>query len=188
MIPVIAVEPTEEPITLADAKLHLRVTASTEDDLINSLIVTARQRAEELSMRSLVTRTLDLYLDVWPGCGFIKLPTPPVQSITSVTYTDVDGVTGTMSAADYYLATASGKLVLKSGASWPTAQLRGAESIVVRYVAGYGDAGDVPAWAKHAMRLLISHWYINREEVTLGTVGHKLPEAAYNMLMSNRAY
>lgn len=188
MIPVIAVEPTEEPITLADAKLHLRVTASSEDTLINSLITTARQRAEELSMRSLVTRTLDLYVDTWPMCGFIVLPTPPVQSITSVTYTKSDGTTGTMPSSDYYLATASSKLVLKYGATWPGDELQPVEAIKVRYVAGYGAAADVPAWARHAMRLMVGHWYLNREEVTMGTVGHRVPDGAMAMLMANRAY
>lgn len=188
MIPVIVTAPSEEPITLAEAKLHLRVTSTAEDTLITSLITTARERCEEVSFRALVTRTVDLYLDSWPVGGVIKLPTPPVQSITSVTYTDVDGTTGTMSAADYYLATARGSLVLKSSASWPTAELQSTEGIKVRYVAGYGAAAAVPGWAKHAMRLLISHWYLNREAITLGTVGHELPEGAMALLMANRAY
>lgn len=188
MIPIIATAPSEEPVTLTDIKLHLRVTASTEDTLLNSLITTARERCEEVSFRSLVTRTVDIYLSTWPIGGVIQLPMPPVQSITSVTYTDVDGATGTVSASSYYLATARGSLVLKPGASWPTAELQPVEGIKVRYVAGYGAAAAVPGWAKHAMRLLVAHWYMNREAITVGTVGHETPEGAMALLMANRAY
>lgn len=188
MIPVIATAPSEEPLSLTEAKLHLRVSASSEDTLIGSLITAARERCEEVSARSFVTRTYDLYLDAWPTCDFIRLPMPPIASVTSVTYYDSGNAANTMSAADYYLATAGGKLVLHVGKAWPTATLRSKEAIKVRYVAGYGAATAVPAWCKHAMRLLIAHWYMNREEITLGTVGHRLPEAAMALLMANRAY
>jgi uncharacterized phiE125 gp8 family phage protein len=188
MLPTIATAPSEEPLTRTEAKLHLRVTASTEDTLIDSLILAARERVEEMSSRSIVTRTYDYYLDCWPSCDFILLPMPPIQSITSVTYIDSAGVTQTMTASDYYLAASSGKLVLKTGESWPTATLRGLGSITIRYVAGYGAATASPGWAKHAMRLLIAHWYMNREEIVLGSVGHKLPEAAESLLRANKAF
>jgi uncharacterized phiE125 gp8 family phage protein len=188
MIPVITTAPTEEPLSLVEAKLHLRVTVSTEDALITSLILAARERCEELSARSFVTRTYALYLDGWPCGDSLLLPMPPIQSVTSVTYVDSAGVTQTMPSSDYYLAASGGRLVLAYGAGWPATALRGRESVIVRYVAGYGAASVVPAWCKHSMRLLLAHWYMNREEVTSGTVGHRLPEAAQEILMSNKAY
>lgn len=188
MIARVAVAPAEEPITLTEAKLHLRVTGTAEDTLITSLIQAARERCEDVTMRSLVTRTYDAYLDCWPECGSVMLPYPPAASIVSVKYTDSTGTQGTMDSLDYYLAVARGQLVLGYGKSWPTAVLQPKEAIVIRYTAGYGAASAVPAWAKHAMKLLIGHWYMNREEVTTGTVGHQLPEAAATILRANRAF
>lgn len=188
MVPVIVVVPAEEPITLAEAKLHLRVTSSAEDALLTDLIQAAREYCEMVSKRSFVTRTYDLALDAFPCCGYIKLPAPPVQSITSVTYVDSTGATQTMSSDDYYLANPEGNLVLGYGKSWPSAILRPQNAITVRYVAGYGAASAVPAWVKHAIKLMVGHWYMNREEVVLGTVGHRVPDAAMSLLMANRAY
>ena len=59
------------------------------------------------------------------------------------------------SATNYYVDTISeqARVVLKKGVSWPTvAETRNANAYVVRYVAGYGGASDVPppivqAWA-----------------------------------------
>lgn len=188
MIAKIVVAPTEEPLTLAEAKLHLRVTSTNEDALITSLIQAARERCEDVTMRSLVTRTVDAYLDAWPESGVVNLPYPPVASIVSVKYTDSTGTQNTMNALDYYLAQGYGRLALGYGKTWPVAELQPVEAIVVRYTAGYGAASAVPAWVKHAMRLLIAHWYIHREEVTMGTVGHTMPEAALTLLRANRAY
>lgn len=188
MLPTIAVAPTEEPLSLADAKLHLRVTGSSEDALITSLIVTARERCEELSMQSLVTRTYDYYLHTWPARNAIALPMPPILSLVSLTYTTDTGATGTVPVESYYLAPQWERIVLQRGASWPTASLREYDAIKIRYTAGYGAASAVPSWAKHAMRLLIAHWFVNREEVTMGSVGHRIPEAAMSILMANRAY
>ncbi len=73
------------------------------------------------------------------------------------------------------------------GQSWPGA--RSGEPVVVRYVAGYGVAGDVPALLKRAMLLLIGHWYENREAVVVasGTVATALPLAVDSILWQFRA-
>lgn len=188
MVPLIAVEPAEEPLSLAEAKTHLRVTGSSEDALIESLIVTARQRCEELSMRSFVTRTLEYYLHSWPADGVIALPMPPIVAVASIAYTTDTGATGTVPAPSYFFAPQWERIVLQRGAAWPAVSLRPADAVKVTYTAGYGEAEDVPAWAKHAMRLLIAHWFLNREEITMGSVGHRLPDAAQSILMANKAY
>ena len=94
--------PAKEPVSLAEAKLHLKIEATDtgEDSLIKRLIVVARRRAEVSTGRALVTQTWTLALDGFPG-GVIEVPRPPLSSVTSITYIDPEGATQTV-AADRY--------------------------------------------------------------------------------------
>lgn len=149
-----------EPVTLAEAKLHLRVDHSVDDTLISSLISAAREECEHLLERAVSGQTLELSIDEFPADG-IKLPRPPVMSITSVTYVDEDGVTQTMASGDYYLddAQAPAWLLPAYGLDWPAARAE-ANAVKVRYVAGYADCPElIRAW----ILLRVGTLYANRE-------------------------
>ncbi len=97
---VLLTAPTEEPITLDEAKLHLRVEIDDDDTLILGMIKAAREYAEVVTHRRLITQTWRYYLDSWPeDKDYIEMPFPPLQSISSITYTDCDGVVYTWSVA-----------------------------------------------------------------------------------------
>lgn len=183
----VAVQPTEEPVSLDEAKLHLRVDGTAEDDYIAGLISAARIACEIEARRAFVARTLDLYLECWPGRS-LKLPQPPLVSVTSITYTDENGNSATVSASDYvvYAGVEPGLIILKPTASWPSVNLMPGPSIVVRYVAGYGTAAAVPAVYKQAMLLTIGHMYENREAVVVGTIATQLPDAVSQLLSLDR--
>jgi len=168
--------PAEEPVSLTEAKAHLRVDGSDDDDLITGLVKAARAYIEEHCRRALVTQTWDLELDAWPSGRVIYIPRPRLQSVMSISYTDANGVTAEVSAGDYIVDSASepGRVVLRSSANWPVAELQAAAGVVVRFVAGYGAAGDVPQPIKQAMLLLTGHWYENRETIVVGTVQARL--------------
>lgn len=170
--------PTSEPITLEDAKLHLRVTDDSEDDYINDLIKAARGMAETYTNRQLMTATWDLYLDRFPtGIEPILLPRCPVQSVTSVTYTDSDGATQTWTNTNYIVDTYDepARIALAYQATYPTARYI-AKSIRVRFVAGYASAAVVPAEIKHAIKLILSSLYTVRED------GERMPQASQHLL------
>jgi len=96
----IVTQPTEEPLTLDEAKQHLRVDIEDDDSLILSLIKVAREYAETVTGRKLITQTWKYYLDDWPtDKDYIEIPFPPLQSISSITYTDYNGVVNTWSVA-----------------------------------------------------------------------------------------
>ncbi|HEY0282981.1 MAG TPA: head-tail connector protein, partial [Rhizomicrobium sp.] len=76
--------PAAEPVTLAEAKAHLKVDTSADDALITSLIVAARARAEWHSGCAFVTQSWTLWLDAWPRNGLVEIPLPPLQSVTQV--------------------------------------------------------------------------------------------------------
>lgn len=149
------------PVTLTEAKLHLRVDGNTEDNLIAMLIEAATNLIESAYLwRSLVTRTYTLK-DSVSSAKVYALSMPPVQSVTSVK------VDGTITAA-YTLDGTTGVLTFDSPVTG---------DIEIVYVAGYGNAAAVPSQFKQAILLLVGNWYENREAVTLGAQPAKVPYA-----------
>jgi uncharacterized phiE125 gp8 family phage protein len=159
---------TSEPVTLANVKDHLRIRQEDtyQDTYIEGLISVARKQAEDWQHRAYITQTWDLYLNRFPVCDEILLPRPPLQSVTSITYTLDDDSSSTVSSSTYVVDTSSepGRIILKSGESWPSDTLQVGASVRVRFVAGYGSAGSsVPVEILRAIYMLISHHYENRE-------------------------
>lgn len=183
----VATPPTVEPVTLTEAKTHLRVDIADDDTYITRLITMAREQCELEARRAFVTQTLEVRLERWPSYQ-LGLPMPPLQSITSITYTDEDGTTGTVTSTDYvaYTGVEPGRVVLKPSANWPSVNLMPGPSIVIQYVAGYGLAAAVPQRYKQAILLLVGHMYENREAVIVGTIAGALPLAVSNLLMTDR--
>ena len=171
--------PTAEPITLAEAKAHLRVTHSNDDTYINSLIAASRQTLEQIMNRVFISQTWTEYFDEFPveGCA-IELSRPPLISITSIQYYDESDVLQTWSNTKYTVDTDSykGRVYPTRLESYPSARLY-PKSVIVTYVAGYQDsaaspvdlADNVPEPIKQALLILIAHLYENREPVIVGT-------------------
>ncbi|HEX3653731.1 MAG TPA: head-tail connector protein [Rhizomicrobium sp.] len=158
--------PVVEPVTLADAKLHLKVDTSDDDALITQLITAARARAEWHTGRPLNTQSWILWLDGWPQCGIIEIPLPPLQSVTSVTVYALDDSATVLDPATYQVdaASAPARLTLKSTVLPPT-NLRAINSVAIAFTAGYGDdADDVPAGFRAAILELIAFLYEPRGE------------------------
>ena len=157
--------PASEPITLANAKLHLRVDHSADDDLITALIKAARRWCELYQNRAYITQTITARLDSFSDT--IALPKPPLISVTSVKYYDSNGDQQTLDSSYYDVDTTStpGKITLAYGMSWPT--IRDVHHCIeIIYSSGYGAAADVPETVTQAMYLLIGHLYEHRESVS----------------------
>lgn len=176
--------PSAEPVSLIEAKLHLRVDGDDDNTLIALQISAVREQVELEARRSLMTQTLAVRLAEWPTGDRLWLPQPPLQSVTHIKYTDDDGALQTMAASDYIVYTdpEPGHVVLTASTNWPAADLQPGESIVITYVAGYGAATAVPARYKQAMLLLLGHWYENRESVVVGAITGELPMAVRSLL------
>ena len=162
--------PAIEPLTVAEAKLHLRIPYEerADDEYIGVLITAAREYAEQVLCRQLINATWRLYLDRFPGLdGVIRIPLPPLQSISSVKYVDGAGDEQTLDAAEYSVDTASvpGRIYPAYGYSWPSTRDQ-RNAVTITFVAGYGSAATaVPEPIRKALKLLIAHWYENREVV-----------------------
>lgn len=180
------VAPASEPVTLAEAKLHLRVEVSDDDDLITGLLKAARQYAETVTGRQLMQATWRLNLDAWPDDDEIRVPKPPLQSVSSITYVDTAGATQTVAASDYQVDANSepGRIVPAYGEVWPAVRDQ-LNAIAVTYVAGGAAASSVPEGIKAAIKLLLAHWYETREAVITGTIATEVPMAVESLLLQH---
>ncbi len=157
--------PASEPVSLADAKAHLRVDTSQDDTLIQGLIAAARQSAEEHLRRALVTQNWRLTLDRFPrGAGEIELPRPPLVSVSAVTVYDVADTASPVPAADYIVdaTRAPGRILPRVGRPWPVVG-RAAAGVEIDYVAGYGAASAVPEAIRQGILMLLAHFHERRE-------------------------
>jgi len=105
----------------------------------------------------------------WPDKAAIRLPRPPLQSVTSITYVDGTGAQVTLAPANYLVDTARmpGRITPSYGNIWPIIRQQ-LNAVQVTFVAGFSPLGTAPyplPWAlKTAMLLLLADWYENRGE------------------------
>jgi len=162
-----SIAPAIEPVTLSEAKAHLRVDGTDEDDLITDLIQAAREACEVFTRRQFITATWALTLDEFPD--YIELPRPPLQSVTTLAYVDVDGDDQTLTEGtdfDVDITPLVGYVLPCYGESWPST-LGHIADVTVTYKAGYGlTAASVPSAIKAAIKLLMADLYEHREART----------------------
>ncbi len=154
--------PTVEPVTLAEAKAHLRVTDIAEDSLISGLIKAAREEVEAATGLALISQNWRLYLDCWPPSGIVRLRQHPVQSVDLVTVYNAAGTPESMvpSVANLDRATRPARFAMPDAVKAPGRVTNGIE---IDFRAGFGDTGvDVPDGLKRAMLLLVGHWFEHR--------------------------
>jgi uncharacterized phiE125 gp8 family phage protein len=180
--------PAAEPVTLTEAKAHLRVEHTSDDTLITALIVAARTHAEAFTRRAFVTQTWDYFADAFPeDDGAILLPLPKVQSVSSISYVDDNGTTQVWSSSNYLVDVESepARVTPAYDVSWPTTREQ-INAVTIRFIAGYGNAAAVPQAIKQAMLLIIGHLYEHREAVSDFEV-FAVPQAAEYLLWPHRA-
>lgn len=184
--------PAALPVSLAEALLHVRADNAQETALLTGLVATATSMAEAYCRRRFVTQRWRQTFDRFPssampgvGRGFFQrgsfgrvttarrrdeiallLAHPPLVSVESVTYVDLDGAVQTMAPADYLVRSAEepGEIVHAYGKSWPVTR-DVPDAVTVEFTCGYGDAAAVPAPIKSAVLLIVGTLYANRETV-----------------------
>ncbi len=187
--------PSVEPLTLAEAKAHLRVFVDDENTLIESLIVAARVHVENFTHRALISQVWDLKLDGF-SCDEIYLPMAPLLTATPpvVTYTDQNGDSQTWSSSYYTVDAPAGPHARKGRIFRNYQQIypitrRIQNAVSIRFYAGYGTtAASVPEPLKAAMKLLIGHWYRSREAVVTGTIVSVVPQTVNELLWPFKSF
>lgn len=175
----IITDPAFEPVSLAEARLWLRIDDddTTQDPVIELLIKAMREHAEEsLTGRAFVSRTLRLSLPAFPAV--IELPYPPLISVTSVKYIDDAGALQTVAAADYEIDFDREPALIQPAylKTWPSTRSV-FNAVQVVYVAGHpsGSPSDaaaaretIPASLKLWMRARIATLFEQREQIMFG--------------------
>lgn len=156
----VTVQPIFEPVTLEEARAHLRADDDTaENGTITGLITAAREYCEAVTRQALAEQTIEAYPERLSGA--IQLPVGPLLSVDSIVYTDSTNTERTVGETDYIADVLSCRIVPVQ--PWPTFDAAPVTPIKITYIAGYDSA---PLSVKQAMLLLIGHWYINREAVS----------------------
>lgn len=162
----VATPPVGDVVTLIQAKKHLRIDHSDDDDLIQAYVAAAQGAIEGPTGIGvlLLDQDWEIYLDNWPKV--IEIPLGPITDVSAITYTDQDGATQTLSSSLYVVDvfSSSANITRAYGATWPTARTE-RNSIKVAFSGGFGDFDDVPRDLKQAMLLMVSHYYEHREAV-----------------------
>ena len=187
--------PTVEPITLAEAKDYAKIEVSTDDALINDIIIpAARVYAENFTRRAFNTQTITMKID-WCFPNVIEL-LPDLQSVTagSFTYVNTDGDTTQVPTATYTVDTVSdpGRVYLAFNQTWPTVRMQ-RQAVSIVYVVGYGATGEtaqaaraaVPAPIREAIMMMVNHAYENRNPhiVTIGGTIVNVPKTVDALLL-----
>jgi len=191
LIPKLVTAAASKPVSLVEAKLHLRIDHNDEDTLIDALIDAATETLDGWSGllgRCLITQTWKIALPGFCSGRIIRLPYPDIVSDgVTIKYFDLDDVEQTYAATSFSVLedTDGGFVWLKSGEVWPTTNDR-PDAVSVEFDAGYGDAAAVPAPIKAAILLKLGHLYEHREDVTTGSRGASLPKGAESLVMPYR--
>lgn len=162
--------PSEEPVTLAEAKLHCRVDIDDDDTYISSLITAAREYVEDVLDMSILNQTWEARYDSLPS-DQIELPRPPLGTSTiTVTYLQSNGTTATLtSGTDFRVdhRTTPGRIYPNYLGEWPTV-LADENAVVIQFPSGAASPSDVKGYVKQLILVLVAHWYATRSAVSVG--------------------
>lgn len=150
--------PSAEPVTLADAKQHLKLDHDSEDDLIEGLIRAAREEVEASTGLALIDQSWRLTLDRIPVTKVVRIACHPIKEILSVTAFGADGEGALVDPATYMLDRHA-----RPARLWfsqrPEAR-RQMNGIEIDLTVGFGEAGpDVPDTLRRAVLVLVAHWF-----------------------------
>lgn len=183
--------PTEQPVTLDEAKKHVEIASGIEyhDEHLLRLIKAATEHAQVKAGRQILTATYRLTLDDFPSTdeGRITLPNPPLQSVSSITYSDANGATQTLATTVYKVLADSepGQVCLKYGQDYPSVYDEPG-SVAITYLCGEADTGyelgDAAEWIKQAILLLVQAYWLR----DAGQPYDRVLTAAENILQSHR--
>lgn len=164
--------PTTEPVTTDELKSQLRITGTSQNTMLASLIKAARQHAEDYLRYSIIATTWELYLDTFPVSGEpIWVQKSPLNDITSLKYYNTDGTLTTLTEDTDFVADYNSMPVRVYEAynkTWPATRFM-PNAVVLKFISGYADAAHVPDQIKQAILMIASSLYENPSDEVTGT-------------------
>jgi uncharacterized phiE125 gp8 family phage protein len=174
--------PAVDPVTLSEVKAQCRIKTADDDAFLGRCVRAARDMIDgpDGIGLAMVAQRWRLSLDCFPSEIFI--PMGPVQSIDMIAYVDGDGADQTLAAEGYQWRKERFAARVKPpfGGSWPGARQQ-FDAVQVEFTAGFPGTEDsppnlanIPETLRHAMLLLIGHWYENRETISIGNIASEI--------------
>jgi len=183
----LATDATVEPVSTEEARKHLNITHTDDDAYIDVAIAAAVRWAQKYTSRQFINATYKLRLLGFPR--EIRLPKPPLSSVTSITYIDTDGTSQTLASTVYQTDqyTEPARICEAYGQSWPSTRPDIYNAVTVTYVAGYGSTGStVPAPIRQAILAFVHTNYEQRGNVVTGLSVERIPEVGEHLLYPYR--
>lgn len=194
MNPRLVKRPAHDPVDLDTFLRHAKLDVA-EADVVDCQLKLAAAIGiiqDRTGRDRLIESTWELPLLCFPGCDYIELPIPQVQSVSAITYQPQGLEPLTMPASDYILignyspvpdeedegqndqTTLTAYVVLKNGKYWPSVTLEAGWPVTLTFIAGWRHPRNVPAPLKAAICMRARHLYMNRESVTIGDHSREL--------------
>lgn len=192
------VDPVAEPLTPADLGKHAVIDSdlvTADSDIISAYITQARSELEESSGLSFITQTWRMTLDRFPYWDSpMWIPRGPLQSITSLQYIDVDGITQTLVEGTDFRVDKDSKpprIVPTYGQRWPYTRFREIACVTIVAVCGFGNAGtNLPPNILQAIRMVAAYRYRFREdaELLIGGEVKAIARAAASLMAPHKVW
>jgi len=171
---ILLIPPSAEPWTVAEAKTFLRVEHDDDDSVIASLIAAARGHVEALSRRALLVQRWRFVLDAWPANGRLDPRIGPLRSVIAARAFDAAGNAHSIDVETFVVDAPANVIASPCWALPPPGRFTAGIELDVEL--GYGaSAADVPDALRHAIRMLVAHWYENRGLAASGGNAAMLP-------------
>ena len=177
--------PTLTPVSVAEAKTHLRIDSSftADDDYITTLISVATSAAENYTNLALMEQSWYLDIDAFPDYFNLLKGTLRQLTVNSITYSDADNASQTLAASNYFGdgSIKPARIYFAPDATIPSTYDK-PNAVVVDFTLGFGAASQVPAPIKQAILLTIGRFYELRQDVVTGTIATVIPRTVEYLL------
>ena len=170
--------PNTQPVSVAGAKKQLEIPESitSHNDYLLELIEAATEQFEKDTALIPIQQRFELVLDQFPDYAWINLPVRPVTELISITYTDEEDATQSLSGSVAALDRLGKGVFLNRNQNWPTIPCR-RDAVVVTFDAGYATASTVPRYIKRAIGYQVGKWFEDREMLGSNTTDEQFDKA-----------
>lgn len=170
----ITTPPASEPISTDKAAEHVRVDSADDIEYLAALITVAREYAEAVTGRTALTTAHRVVAPSWAAFGIasdqsISLFRTPLVSVQAVKYYAPDAATiTTMDTGDYRAITTTEPGILQITGDLPAVDCR-PDAIQIEFTSGVATSALVPATMRHAIKMLVAHYYEQRVPIAFAT-------------------